>query len=137
MAKTWNQKLDQPNHKPAVEIMDKAWAGVPAGGKLFIPTPRLVAEYIAKIPKGKAKSVPEMRAELATEWQADGTCPMTSGMFVRIAAEAALEDMAAGKKLDQITPFWRIVDAKSTVIKKLSCGPEFVLARRAEEGLPA
>ncbi len=35
------------------------------------------------------------------------TCPLTTGIFLRIAAEAAGEDDGSGKT--RITPYWRVV----------------------------
>jgi hypothetical protein len=60
---------------------------------------------------------------------------MTASIFARIAAEAALEEMEAGKPADKITPFWRLIDAKSPIAKKLSCGTAFVAKMRKQEGI--
>jgi hypothetical protein len=64
-----------------------------------------------------------------------GTCPLTASIFARIAAEAALEDMAGGKPAEKITPFWRLIDPKSPIAKKLSCGPQFLAKMRRTEGI--
>jgi len=37
----------------------------------------------------------------------DVCCPLTTGIFAHLAAEAAEEDQAAGKK--RVTPWWRTV----------------------------
>ena len=66
---------------------------------------------------------------------ADFTCPLTAGIFLRIAAELAWEQHQAGKSLTAITPFWRIVDAKSPAAKKLACGVDFIVKQRRREGL--
>lgn len=136
MAKSWKEKLAAPKALPKVEVMDKPFGGAPAGAKLFIPTPMIVKEYIDAIPKGESRTIPDMRVDLADRNGADVTCPLTSGIFVRIAAEAALEEMAEGKLATEITPFWRIIDKKSPALKKLSCPPDFVLSHRKAEGLP-
>ena len=62
-------------------------------------------------------------------------CPLTSGIFLRIVSEAALDEMRSGKSIEAITPFWRLVSPKAPLSKKLSCGPEFVAERRKAEGL--
>ena len=57
---------------------------------------------------------------------------MLSGC-ARIAAEAALEEIAQGKSVADVTPFWRVIDEKSPVAKRLPCGPEFIELRRQLE----
>jgi hypothetical protein len=76
-----------------------------------------------------------MREDFAMAHKADATCPMTASIFARIAAEAALEEMEDGKPVDKITPFWRLIDAKSPIAKKLSCGTAFVVKMRQKEGI--
>ena len=134
MAKTWHEKLNS-SHPAHVETMEKTMWGLPIGTKLFIAHPTMVKAYIEKIPLGKSKTVVEMRESLAKKNKADATCPMTASIFVRIVAEAALDEMRAGASVSKITPFWRIVDEKSTVAKKLSCGVEFISKQRKAEGI--
>jgi hypothetical protein len=74
-----------------------------------------------------------MRADLAAAHGADLACPLSTSIFARIAAEAALEAAAAGAPLDGITPFWRLIDEDSKIANKLSCGPDFIRAQRARE----
>ena len=134
MAKSWNEKLlgGKPAH---VSPMTKDMWGLEKGDKLFIATPVMVRDYMKKIRKGSTRSIAEMRETFAAAHKARGTCPMTSSIFARIAAEAALEEMDAGKPADKITPFWRLIDAKSPLAKKLSCGPAFIAKMRRAEGI--
>ena len=132
MAKTWQQKL-HTGAEPKVEVTDRAFAGIPAGARMLIPTPVLVKEYMEHIPRGKTATMEQMRLDLAKEHHAEVTCPLTSGIFVRIVAEAALDEHRAGKSLVEITPFWRLLDEKSKAAKKLSCGPEFLTQMRVSE----
>jgi hypothetical protein len=132
MPKTWRQKLHN-GASPKVEITDKAFAGIPAGVRMLIPTPLLVKEYVERIPKGQTRTLEQVRIDLAKEHGAEFTCPLTTGIFIRIVAEAALDERLAGKGLDQITPFWRVLDEKSKAAKKLTCGPEFLTQMRQSE----
>lgn len=134
MAKSWGEKLlsGAPAH---VSPMTKAMWGMEKGDKLFIATPVMVRDYMKKIRKGSAKTIVQMREELATAHKAKATCPMTASIFARIAAEAAIEEMEDGKPVEKITPFWRLIDAKSPIAKKLSCGAAFVAKMRAKEGI--
>ncbi|MCC5928875.1 MAG: hypothetical protein JJU28_06490 [Cyclobacteriaceae bacterium] len=69
------------------------------------------------------------------EHGADYTCPVTTGIFLRIVAEAAYEELQNGKNQEEIIPFWRVIDPKSALAKKLSFGQELLLEMREKEGL--
>jgi hypothetical protein len=132
MGKSWKQKLDsgRPAH---VEVLAKPFGGAPEGAKMLVATPRLVDQYIRNIPPGESRTVPQMRADLAAAHGAELACPLSTSIFARIAAEAAIEDAQALKSLDRITPFWRLIDEDSKIAGKLSCGREFIRAQRARE----
>ena len=130
--KTWQEKLNN-GKEPYVGVMNRAISGVPAGGIMLIPTPRQVDDYIRAIPKGVSKTQQEMGAELAAKAKADVTCPMCTGIFVRISADAAHEEMSAGKS--EVAPFWRIIPPKANIRKKLTFGDAIVDEKRREEGL--
>lgn len=131
-SKTWQEKLNN-GKEPFVGVMNRMVGGVPAGGMMLIPTPMQVDDYIRAIPKGVSKTQQDMGAELAAEAGADVTCPMCTGIFVRISAEAAHEEMVAGKKM--VTPFWRIIPPEANVRKKLTFGEAIVDEMRKSEGL--
>jgi hypothetical protein len=133
--KTWADKVNDPTKEYIVKKLDKDFADMPAGSKMLIATPKIIDEYIRQIPKGKSGSLATMRRDLASEYGADYTCPVTSGIFLRIVSEAAHEQFEKGSTLNKITPFWRVVDEKSALNKKLSFGTEFVMNQRKKEGL--
>lgn len=132
--KTWAEKMN-PDMEPKIEKTEKDFADIPAGAKMLIATPAIVDDYIRNIPKGSTTSLQQMRKDLAAEYYADYTCPVTSGIFLRIVAEKAYEDYTKGKALSRITPFWRMIDKKSPTAKKLSFGYDFVAEQRKKEGL--
>ncbi len=123
-------------HLWKVEVLDKKFADMPEGATMLVATPVIVADYIRNIPKGTATSLQQMRRDLAAEYNAQYCCPVTSGIFLRIVAEAAYEDYLAGMPLKKITPFWRVIDSKAPVAKKLTFGTEFIKEQRTKEGLP-
>jgi hypothetical protein len=127
MRKTWVQKLHN-GREPEVVTLGRASGGVPAGSRMLVPTPLQVRDYIDAIPAGVTVSVQTLRADLARQFDADATCPLCTGMFLRIVAEAALEDAAR-----PLTPFWRAIEPDSPTAKKLSCGPDFIRTRREAE----
>jgi hypothetical protein len=130
--KTWHEKLDS-GAEAHVGTMTRTIRGVPAGGLMLIPHPRQVDNYVRAIPKGTSMSSQEIGDDLAKQAGADITCPMCMGIFLRISAEAAHEEMLAGKK--DVAPFWRAIPPKAPLRKKLSFGEAIVDEMRREEGL--
>ena len=130
--KTWAEKLNI-DRKPEIEKTNKGFAGIQAGQMMLIPTPLLVDAYIRQIPKGKLVDVATIRKDLAAEFHAEVTCPLTTGIFIRIAAEAAYEEYEKGTPLNKITPFWRVIDAKSPMAKKLTFGIGFLKEQQKKE----
>ena len=133
--KSWQEKFHN-GHPEKIIIVEKGFADVPAGATMYIATPAVVDEYIRHIPYGDEISLHQMRKELAARHNAAYCCPVTSGIFLRIAAEAAFEAYMAGQKVNEITPFWRMIDKHSAIARKLSCGKEFIRQQRGIEGLP-
>ena len=123
--RTWREKL-RDGREPHVVVLEKPYAGVPAGKRLLISSPGEIAEYVATVPPGRKLAVTELRADLARRHSADATCPTTTSIFLRVVAEAALEEVAAGEPLAQVAPFWRVVDPGSPLARKLSCGPNLI-----------
>jgi len=118
-----------------VKLTDKKFADIPAGVKMLIPTPLLIDEYVRKIPKGSSSDILTLRRDLAEQHDADYTCPLTTGIFLRIIAEAAYEQIQQGTPLSKITPFWRVLDERSKVATKLSFGSALITEQRSKEGL--
>ena len=73
--------------------MSKRWGT----GTCVIPAPREVDEIMKKVPKGKLITINEIRQILAKKHKATIGCPITTGIFAWIAANAADEDTKQGK----------------------------------------
>ncbi len=131
MAKTWREKYDERTTSD-LKRTDRPIPGVPPNGTILISNPTEISEELRKIEPGKTVSIQEFRQRLAERNEADIACPLSTGIFMRIAAEVALEDIASGK--EEVAPFWRVVEPKSTLAKKLSCGPDWISQRRLAEG---
>lgn len=132
--KTWVEKRNS-GKAWHIEKIDKDFADIPAGSTMLIATPEIVEDYVRHVPKGMGTTLAQMRQDLAGTYGAQYTCPVTSGIFLRIVAEAAWEEMQQGKKPAQLAPFWRIIPLKSPTAKKLSFGTEWLADMRKKEKL--
>ncbi len=120
------------NYTEVVKKIEKKFSDLKVGEKMLISSPKSIADYIAKIPYGTEKSVKLMRLDLAKNANADNTCPLTTGIFLRIAIEASLEQ-ANGRKPK--LPFWRVISGKSSIMKKLPISTKYLKELRTSEGL--
>jgi hypothetical protein len=101
-------------------------------GKMRSPTPALVDALMQKAPPGKLITINQIRERPARDFSVDSTCPLTTGIFVRISAEAAEEYLQMGRK--DITPYWRIVKNDGSLNEKFPGGVEAQARRLREEG---
>ena len=101
-------------------------------GTMLIPKPLDVDAIMRRVRKGRLIVQSQIRDELAKRSKADCACPMTTGIFVRIAAEAAEEDRLAGKK--RITPYWRTIRDNGGLNEKFPGGARAQAAKLVREG---
>jgi hypothetical protein len=128
----WSQQLDSPEEseiRPVREGRKRLRAGL----LMLYPNGRAVDAAIRAIPEGETQTVKELREELARAHGADTVCPVTTGIALRTVAEAAYEGICAGSPIEQVTPVWRVLDAKAPTLKKVSFDPAFILEQRARE----
>ncbi|MCU0418027.1 MAG: hypothetical protein MUC38_00085 [Cyclobacteriaceae bacterium] len=133
--KSWTDKVNDPTKSFIVKKLDNGFADMPAGAKMLIATPKIVDDYVRDIPKGKSVTLKTLRSDLAREYRAEYTCPVTTGIFLRLVSEAAHEQLTQGKPLGNVAPFWRVVGPQSALNKKLSFGESFVKKQRKAEGI--
>jgi hypothetical protein len=122
---------------PHVVMLHADFAGVKAGNTMLISSPGEIANYLSRIPKGETRTMDRMRNELARKAGATAMCPVTTAIYLRVVAEVALADLAEGKRLEEVVPFWRVVLPGSKVAQKLSCGPDHVAHLAALDGAAA
>lgn len=101
-------------------------------GTMVIPSPREVDEIMRKVPKGKLITINQIREIVARRHGATLGCPITTGIHARIAAGAAGEDEAEGKK--RITPYWRTLKGEGEVNPKYPGGLRAQKRRLESEG---
>jgi len=97
-----------------------------------IPAPIEVDKIMKKVPKGKLITINEIRQILAKKHGATIGCPLTTGIFARIAAEAAVEEAAEGRK--EITPYWRTLKSGGELNPKYPGGIEAQRRYLEQEG---
>ena len=132
MKKTWLDKLNETK-EPKIKRIDIDFADIPAGSNMLIATPKIIDKYIQEIGVGKRIDTKTLRKDLAIAHNADYTCPVTAGIFLRIVAEANYEKLQQGKHVKEITPFWRVIEPKSVLAKKLTFGQDFLLQQIEKE----
>ncbi len=94
--KSWQDKFDGAK-APHVSVLRAPFAGAPAGGRLFIADPASLDDWITSIPPGRTQPIAAFRQAMAARHGADATCPASTGIFLRIVAERACEQMADGR----------------------------------------
>lgn len=130
--KSWREKLADdkglPKVAPVEGKMTKKWGE----GLMVIPAPREVDALMQKVPKGKLTTINELRAALAKRHKANFGCPITTGIFAWIAAHAAEEASAEGRK--RITPYWRTLKTGGELNAKYPGGIPALKKRLVAEG---
>jgi len=128
---TWREKLEKKQEPKVVKVppkMEKGWGT----GTMVIATPLLVNSLVQKVKKGKVVTVAQLMKRLANDFGTDCACPMTTGIFLRIAAEAAEEDLKGGKR--QVTPYWRVLKTGGKLNEKFPGGVKLQARRLRAEG---
>ena len=121
--KTWREKFENPPEGlPKVVEGPEKWKKTFGGTRVLIATPLLVDKVIRTVKKGKLITVNRIREKLAREFNAEVTCQITTGIFIRICAEVAEEDLLAGKK--HVTPYWRVLKSDGSLNPKYPGGIE-------------
>ena len=96
--RSWQEKLADSKGLPKVQEitdkMSKRWGT----GTVVIPAPEEVDKIMRKVPEGKLTTINEIRAALAQKHGASIGCPITTGIFAWVAANAAAEAAAEGKQ---------------------------------------
>lgn len=77
-----------------------------------------------------------MRRDIARKNDCDAMCPVSTAIFLRMVAEGAWDDLEAGRSAEQVAPFWRVIDANSTIAKKLRTDSAWIEHQRSLESVP-
>lgn len=127
--------VEKVNADKKIKIIESLAEGIPwanAGDSMVVSTPKEVNQIMAQIPKGKVVTITELRGFLAKRHGTDITCPISTGIFITLAAKAAQEMEAEGIK--GITPFWRVLKKDGELNQKFPAFPDKQRALLEVEG---
>jgi 6-O-methylguanine DNA methyltransferase, DNA binding domain len=99
---------------PYMKVLTEAKSTAFPAGRMLIPSPLAVQHVVQQVP-------------------ADYTCPITTGIFLRIVADAAEEERSAGA--DNHVPWWRVVRDDGALMEKLPGGRARQAKALATEGV--
>ena len=133
MAKASAREKLARDKQPKKVRLDHDFSGMKAGSLMFVGTPMMVDGYIRDIPFGETRTINALRNHLARRNKCDATCPVSTAIFVRMAAQAAIEAMNEGAPVSEVTPFWRLISGQDKVAKKLDVDPAWIDDQRALE----
>lgn len=116
----WQEKMENRQDLPRVERIPERMESIWGFGTLVIPSPKEVDAIMKRVPLGKVITINDIRAFLAKKHEATIGCPMTTGIFVGIAAHAADEARRAG--VSETTPYWRTLKEGGAINEKYPGG---------------
>lgn len=93
-------------------------------GKMLLPCPATVAALIQKIPANKLITTDLLLKKLTTQFNVQGTCPVTT----RKALQAIANDA------NSTVPYWRVINKNGGLIAKYPGGVAGHATRLREEG---
>jgi hypothetical protein len=130
--KSWKEKLADSKGLPKVGQIEGKMSARWGTGTMVIPSPMEVNEIMREVPKGKLITINEIRALLASKHNVTIGCPITTGIFAWIAANAAAEE--AGQGAARVTPYWRTLRSGGELNPKYPGGIAGVQSRLEAEG---
>ena len=99
--------------------------------RVLIPTVDMLSEKIRQVARGKTRDLGDIREELAREYGADITCPVTVQRNLKVIAIIAHSAVTMGDP--DAVPFWRVIDLSKPNAERLAGGRGFIVAQQAKE----
>ncbi len=129
--KTWLQKFEE-DKKPQIEKLEGEGAIRWGGETMVITSPKIIATIIQEIPKGYLANMNFIRSSQARQFKTDIACPLTTGIFLRIIAEAFEEQKTISNDLG--IPYWRVIKDDGSLNLKFPGGPDLQAKYLLDEG---
>ncbi len=134
---SWREKLEKEQEAKIVEITPKIAGrfGVRVGQKVVIPRPKDVEMLVRLVRRGELVTLAMLRRRLAQDYRVDIACPLTTGIFLWMVANAAFEDITMQRTTQEtVTPYWRVVNNDGSLYPKFPGGVEVQAILLQEEG---
>ncbi len=133
--KSWIEKFQAKKDLPKIVRLDENLARKYKAETMPVPSPQMVYDIMKTVPEGKLITVKEIRKILADENEADTTCPLTTGIFIWIVANASEEMVEKGVE-KEVIPYWRTLKSKGELLDKYPGGTEAQKQKLEAEGIP-
>jgi alkylated DNA nucleotide flippase Atl1 len=133
--KTWAEKLADNKGFPKILSFNPRFpcgkallkSGAQPGDSVVLAPPSAVVAIIQTVPFGKLMTLSTICAQLAQQYGTKFCCPLTTGIFVMIAANAAAE-------AESDLPYWRIIKNNGELNEKFPGGATSQKNRLEKEG---
>lgn len=102
--------IDKLNADKQPKIVSPVPAGFPGwmnADSMVVSTPREVDGIVRRIPLGRLITLDGIRRYLAQQYQTDIACPVSTAIFINMAASAAEAYRDLGET--DLTPYWRVL----------------------------
>ncbi len=116
--------------EPRIVVLTEPKGNAYPPGRMLIASPDTIAAIVQRIPRGQVLRLGDLRAALATAYDANYTCPMTTGIFLRMLAE----DVDRAGTGDDM-PWWRVVRDNGALLDKLPGGAAGQQQRLERDGI--
>ena len=130
--KSWREKIADDAGVAEIRPIPPRMRKKAGCGTIVIPALREVDEIIREIPRGKVATVQHLSGALAKRHRATIGCTVTTGIFARMVANAAQEDLEAGHK--KVAPYWRVLKDGGELNQKYPGGIAELRDRLKAEG---
>lgn len=116
--------------EPRIVVLTEPKGNAYPPGRMLIASPDTIAAIVQRIPRGQVLRLGDLRAALAAAHDANYTCPMTTGIFLRMLAE----DVDRAGTGDDM-PWWRVVRDNGALLDKLPGGAAGQRQRLERDGI--
>ena len=125
--KTYIEKLNDVKNLPKIVDLNEDAQKKLNGKTMVVPKPIDIYDIMKNIPKGKLITTSEIRTIIAKKYNTDVSCPLTTGIFTNISANASIE-------LNDDMPYWRTLKSKGELNPKFPNAPEEQIVLLEHEG---
>jgi alkylated DNA nucleotide flippase Atl1 len=133
--KTWKEKLEDNKKFPKILELKENFPcyaalrkmGAKPGDKVVLAPGKDIYQYMNQVPEGRLQTLSNICKKLASDYEVDYCCTLTTGIYVTIAANAS-------KEMGEYLPFWRTIKNDGSLNPKYPGDAEYQKQRLIEEG---